>query len=173
LKAALHYGVGHVCSEVEGMTFSRELVATITETTFKQCELLATDLELFAKLENHCNLCCLLSIPKQYTSQDIVYMVLINCQCHIKYTQIPENDSECIINFSSRHAKRTTVSVEDVKLCCRRTPSLLEFISGQADKLKAEREAGREGGGATGDSGAGGKKTKGGRKKTAIALGSD
>ena len=49
LKAALHYGVGHVCSEVEGMTFSRELVATITETAFKQCELLATDLELFAK----------------------------------------------------------------------------------------------------------------------------
>ena len=51
LKAALHYGVGHVCSDVEGMIFSRELVATITETTFKQCELLATDLELFAKLE--------------------------------------------------------------------------------------------------------------------------
>ena len=49
LKAALHYGVGQVCSDVEGVTFSRELVATITETTFKQCELLATDLELFAK----------------------------------------------------------------------------------------------------------------------------
>ena len=35
-----------------------------------------------------------------------------------------------------RHAKRTTVSVEDVKLCCQRTPSLLEFIGGQ---LKVER----------------------------------
>ena len=60
--------------------------------------------------------------------------------------------------------------MEDVKLCCRRTPSLLEFISGQADKLKAEREAGKEGGGATGESGtsAGGKKTKGGRKKAAV-----
>jgi hypothetical protein len=178
LKAALHYGVGHVCSEVEGMTFSRELVATITETSFKQCELLATDLELFAKLENHCNLCCLLSILKQYTTQDIqcVYTVLINCQYHIKYIQIPENDNECIINFSFRHTKRTTVSVEDVKLCCRRTPSLLEFISGQADKLKAEKGAGKEGGGATGDSGAaaaGGKKTKGGRKKIAVVLSDD
>ena len=75
-----------------------------------------------------------------------------------------------------RHAKRTTVSAEDVKLCCRRMPSLLEFISGQADKLKAEREAGREGGGATaGDSAATmvGKKTKGGRKKTTITLGDE
>ena len=70
------------------------------------------------------------------------------------------------------------MSAEDVKLCCRRTPSLLEFISGQAEKLKAEREAGKEGGGAasTGDSGAaaaGGKKIKGGRKKAAITLSDD
>ena len=65
--------------------------------------------------------------------------------------------------------------MEDVKLCCRRTPSLLEFISGQADKLKAEKEAGKEGGGAIGESGAGagGKKTKGGRKKTAVVLSDD
>ena len=67
------------------------------------------------------------------------------------------------------------MSVEDVKLCCRRTPLLLEFISGQADKLKAGREAGKEGGGATGESGAaaGGKKTKGGRKKTAVVVDDD
>ena len=67
------------------------------------------------------------------------------------------------------------MSVEDVKLCCRRTPSLLEFIGGKADKLKAEREAGKEGGGATGKSGAaaGGKKTKGGRKKTAVVVDDD
>jgi len=31
------------------VTFSRELVAIITEAAFKQAELLATDLELFAK----------------------------------------------------------------------------------------------------------------------------
>lgn len=42
--------MGTVCNEaVEGMTVSRELVAIIAETTFKQAELLATDLELFAK----------------------------------------------------------------------------------------------------------------------------
>ena len=74
-----------------------------------------------------------------------------------------------------RHAKRTTVSMEDVKLCCRWTPSLLEFITGQADKLKAEKE----GGGATGESrtaAAGGKKTKGlkgGRKKTIVVVDDD
>ncbi len=49
LKAAVHYGVGEVCSQVEDTTFSREMVAVLTETTFRQAELLATDLELFAK----------------------------------------------------------------------------------------------------------------------------
>ena len=50
LKAALHYTVGSVCNEVEGeMTFSREMVAVLTEAAFKQANLLATDLELFAK----------------------------------------------------------------------------------------------------------------------------
>ena len=50
LKAALHYTVGTICKEeVEDTTFSRELVAIMTETAFKQSELFATDLELFAK----------------------------------------------------------------------------------------------------------------------------
>ena len=49
LKAALHYTVGQVCSEMKESTFSRELVAIITETAFKEAQLLATDLELFAK----------------------------------------------------------------------------------------------------------------------------
>ena len=50
LKAALHYTVGTVCKEeVEDTTFSRELIAIMTETVFKQSELFATDLELFAK----------------------------------------------------------------------------------------------------------------------------
>ena len=92
---------------------------------------------------------------------------------HVIFCMYPEMT---IILFFFRHAKRTTVSAEDIKLCCRRTPSLLEFISGQAEKLKAEREAGKEGGGATGDSGAaaaGGKKIKGGRKKAAVTLGND
>ena len=45
LKAALHYAVGQVCREVEGGAFSKELVATISETAFHQCETLAGDLE--------------------------------------------------------------------------------------------------------------------------------
>ena len=51
LKAALHYTVGRVCNQVDqdDLTFSREVAAVLTETTFKQVELLATDLELFAK----------------------------------------------------------------------------------------------------------------------------
>ena len=40
-----------------------------------------------------------------------------------------------------RHAKRTTVSSDDVKMCCRRNPDLLEFISKQAEKQKADRDA--------------------------------
>ena len=35
--------------------------------------------------------------------------------------------------------------MDDVKLCCRRSPSLLEFISGQSDKLRASKEGGEEG----------------------------
>lgn len=46
--------MGRVCEEVEGVTFSRELVAAISETTFKQCEVLATDLEQFARYQRLC-----------------------------------------------------------------------------------------------------------------------
>lgn len=94
------------------MSFSRELVAVITETTFKQAQLLATDLELFAKYVHD-----LLRISNHVLS---LY----------------------------RHAKRSTVSVEDVRLCSRRSPSLSEFITKQGEKLRAEREGG---GGASAD----------------------
>ena len=67
--------------------------------------------------------------------------------------------------------------MDDVKLCCRRSPSLFEFMSGQADKFKAEREPSREGGreGEGGGGGlvkqlvmAGGKMTKCWKKKTPV-----
>ena len=45
--------------------------------------------------------------------------------------------------------------MDDVKLCCWQSPSLFEFMSGQADKFKAEREASREGG-REGEGGGGG-----------------
>ena len=49
LKAALHYSVGKVCGEVEGSEFSREVVAAVTEAAFNQTQLLAWDVEAFAK----------------------------------------------------------------------------------------------------------------------------
>ncbi|PFX24645.1 Centromere protein S [Stylophora pistillata] len=50
--AALHYTVGRICEkagEESRLQFSRRFIAALTETTFKQCESFATDLELFAK----------------------------------------------------------------------------------------------------------------------------
>ncbi len=41
-----------------------------------------------------------------------------------------------------RHAKRTTVSAEDVKLCSRRSASLLDFITAQGEQLRAAKEGG-------------------------------
>lgn len=52
LKAALHYTVGRICEKTgdeTGVQLSRRFIAALTETTFKQCESFATDLELFAK----------------------------------------------------------------------------------------------------------------------------
>ena len=37
------------------------------------------------------------------------------------------------------------MSVEDVKLCCRRSSSFHEYITSQAERLKASREEGEEG----------------------------
>ena len=66
-----------------------------------------------------------------------------------------------------RHGKRTTVSAEDVKLCCRRSPSLLEFIGRQSDSLRAAREGGEEGGRRKGRKG---QKDKGKEVETAAAV---
>ncbi|XP_039940500.1 centromere protein S [Hirundo rustica] len=74
LKAAVHYTVGCLCQEVEedkDVQFSKQSIAAISEITFRQCEIFAKDLEMFA-----------------------------------------------------RHAKRTTVTTEDVKLLARRSNSL-------------------------------------------------
>lgn len=87
LKAALHYTIGQICTGVKDVTFTKEFIATLTETAFKECEALSTDLELFAK-----------------------------------------------------HAKRTTVSIDDVKLFCRRNPDLLQLISKKSEQLKADKD---------------------------------
>ena len=68
--------------------------------------------------------------------------------------------------------------MEDVKLCCGRSPSQLEFMTGQTDKLKAEKETNKDGGKEVGgdaveSSTATGKKAKLGRKRTAVVIDDD
>uniref|UniRef100_A0AAY4CWG3 Centromere protein S n=1 Tax=Denticeps clupeoides TaxID=299321 RepID=A0AAY4CWG3_9TELE len=75
LKAALHYTTGLICQSIGAdceRDFSRQAVAAIAETAFRQCDTFAKDLEAFAK-----------------------------------------------------HAKRSSVSVEDVKLLARRSTALV------------------------------------------------
>lgn len=87
LKAALHHSVGRVCGEVEGTQYTREFIAAVSEATFNQLQLLAGDIEAFAK-----------------------------------------------------HAKRTVVAPEDVRLCCRRNDDLLTHVTEMIEKLKKEKE---------------------------------
>ncbi|KAL7976209.1 hypothetical protein Chor_008306 [Crotalus horridus] len=52
LKAAFHYTVACLCEEVaedKNIKFSRQTIAAISEITFRQCEIFAKDLEMFAK----------------------------------------------------------------------------------------------------------------------------
>ncbi|XP_061424090.1 centromere protein S isoform X1 [Lethenteron reissneri] len=52
LRAAVHYTVERVLEEEgekAGLSFNRQVVAAIAETTFHQCSLFALDLEAFAK----------------------------------------------------------------------------------------------------------------------------
>ncbi|KAJ7412385.1 6-phosphogluconate dehydrogenase, decarboxylating [Willisornis vidua] len=85
LKAAVHYTVGCLCQEVEedkDVQFSKQSIAAISEITFRQCEIFAKDLEMFA-----------------------------------------------------RHAKRSTINTEDVKLLARRSSSLLKYITQKSEEL--------------------------------------
>ncbi|XP_031700229.1 centromere protein S [Anarrhichthys ocellatus] len=89
LKAAVHYAVGRMCQrmrEDHRRDFSRQVVAAIAETTFRQCDIFAKDLEAFA-----------------------------------------------------RHAKRSTVSSEDVKLVARRSTALLIHIQNKSEELNLEQ----------------------------------
>ncbi|XP_061306146.1 centromere protein S [Pezoporus flaviventris] len=85
LKAAVHYTVGCLCQEVgedKAVQFSKQTIAAISEITFRQCEIFAKDLEVFA-----------------------------------------------------RHAKRSTVTTEDVKLLARRSSCLLKYITEKSEEL--------------------------------------
>uniref|UniRef100_A0A7M4E9D8 Centromere protein S n=1 Tax=Crocodylus porosus TaxID=8502 RepID=A0A7M4E9D8_CROPO len=85
LKAAVHYNVGCLCQEVaedKDIQFSKQTIAAISEITFRQCEIFAKDLEMFA-----------------------------------------------------RHAKRSTINLDDVKLLARRSRSLEKYITQKAEEL--------------------------------------
>ncbi|XP_071943907.1 centromere protein S-like [Antedon mediterranea] len=52
LKAAVHFTVGQICEETSReieVTFSKQVIAALAEATFRQCEIAAVDLELFAR----------------------------------------------------------------------------------------------------------------------------
>ncbi|XP_008287286.1 centromere protein S [Stegastes partitus] len=89
LKAAVHYTVGRLCQKVgeeHRREFSRQVVAAIAETAFRQCDVFAKDLEAFA-----------------------------------------------------RHAKRSTVNAEDVKLVARRSTALSIYIQNKSEELTQEQ----------------------------------
>ncbi|KAM4588085.1 centromere protein S [Odontesthes bonariensis] len=90
LKAAIHYTVGHLCQRIgedHKREFSRQVVAAIAETTFRQCDVFAKDLEAFA-----------------------------------------------------RHAKRSMVSADDVKLVARRSTALSIYIQNKSEELAQEHK---------------------------------
>ncbi|KAJ8358543.1 hypothetical protein SKAU_G00150680 [Synaphobranchus kaupii] len=94
LKAAIHFTVARCCEEVGQdceKNFSKLAIAAISETTFKQCDIFAKDLEAFA-----------------------------------------------------RHAKRTTVTVEDVKLAARRSASLANYIVQKSEELTSNTKEQKE-----------------------------
>ncbi|XP_072238094.1 centromere protein S [Leuresthes tenuis] len=89
LKAAVHYTVGRLCQRIgedHRREFSRQVVAAIAETTFRQCDVFAKDLEAFA-----------------------------------------------------RHAKRSMVSADDVKLLARRSTALSIYIQNKSEELAQEQ----------------------------------
>ncbi|KAI9515067.1 hypothetical protein NQZ68_027931 [Dissostichus eleginoides] len=91
LKAAIHFTVGRLCQktgEDHQRGFSRQAVAAIAETAFRQCDVFAKDLEAFA-----------------------------------------------------RHAKRSTVTSEDVKLIARRSTALSIHIQNKTEELNQEKKS--------------------------------
>ncbi|NP_001122221.1 centromere protein S [Danio rerio] len=85
LKAAVHYTVGSLCQHIAEdceKQITKQTIAAIAETAFRQCDIFAKDLEAFA-----------------------------------------------------RHAKRNTVTVDDVKLTARRTTALYNYIQQKSEEL--------------------------------------
>ncbi|CAI5687472.1 unnamed protein product [Oreochromis niloticus] len=104
LKAAVHYTVGRLCQKIgedHRRQFSRQAIAAIAETTFRQC--------------GRCS-----------TNEDIRSLTTL--------LDIFAKDLEAF----ARHAKRSTVSVDDVKLVARRSTALSIYIQNKSDELTQE-----------------------------------
>ncbi|XP_062613628.1 centromere protein S-like [Saccostrea cucullata] len=94
LKAALYYTTLKISDELaeeKEVTLSRQVVASIAETTWNQCQQFAEDLEMFAK-----------------------------------------------------HAKRSTINAEDVKLLTRRSQKLHKFICQKHEAYVEEKQETRK-----------------------------
>ncbi|XP_042893747.1 centromere protein S-like [Penaeus japonicus] len=86
LKAAIHFTVGRTCEEIGaelGLSFTKQVIATLSEITSRQLQTYALDLEAFAK-----------------------------------------------------HARRSTISCDDVKLLVRRNSQLADHMKEMADNLE-------------------------------------
>ncbi|XP_069989935.1 centromere protein S-like isoform X1 [Penaeus vannamei] len=86
LKAAIHFTVGRTCEEVGaelGLSFTKHVIATLSEITCRQLQTYTSDLEAFAK-----------------------------------------------------HARRTTINCDDVKLLVRRNSHLADHMKEMADNLE-------------------------------------
>ncbi|XP_041945515.1 centromere protein S [Alosa pseudoharengus] len=94
LKAAIHFTTGQICQTIAadcGSEFSRQTIAAIAETTYRQCDIFAKDLESFA-----------------------------------------------------RHAKRSTINVDDVKLVSRRSTALSTYIQQKSEELASAHQEQKE-----------------------------
>ncbi|XP_063070835.1 centromere protein S [Engraulis encrasicolus] len=90
LKAAVHFTTGQICQRIAddgGMKFSKQTIAAIAETAFRQCDIFAKDAEWFA-----------------------------------------------------RHAKRSTVNVEDIKLLSRRSTALYTHMQQRSEELASAQQ---------------------------------
>lgn len=94
LKAALHYTTMKICQQQSSeldVVCTKQLVASISETAWRQCQKFAEDMEMFTK-----------------------------------------------------HAKRTTVNADDIKMLTRRSGSLHKYISGVHEKLNENKQDGKK-----------------------------
>ncbi|KAM8916945.1 centromere protein S isoform 2-T2 [Spinachia spinachia] len=114
LKAAVHYTAGRLCQKVgeeHRRPFSRQVVAAISETAFRQC----------GGFES----------PKRVV-RGARSPVIMNLGGRL--FDIFAKDLEAF----ARHAKRSTVSPEDVKLVARRSTALSVYIQNKSEELIQE-----------------------------------